>query len=166
MFILGIYLDSVLFNRLNINGIRPDAVMALIASYGLLAGSLKGALAGAAAGLVFDVLFSGMVGPSAIGYMLCGAIGGLFYQKYYADNLIIPALVAAAGSLIKDNIMAVARTASGAHIDYFNVLATYMLPCMLMTMALCMIIHNIIKRILTGQVRSSRKSANQIGGEK
>ena len=42
----GLYLDSVLFARVNISGIRPDAIMALTASLGVLLGMKKGALFG------------------------------------------------------------------------------------------------------------------------
>ena len=42
----GLYLDSVFFARVNISGIRPDAIMALTASLGVLLGMKKGALFG------------------------------------------------------------------------------------------------------------------------
>mgnify|MGYP000050946274 CR=1 FL=1 len=97
----GLYLDSVFFARVNISGIRPDAIMALTASLGVLLGMKKGALFGLIMGLIADVLYSPMVGLSAMGYMFAGLLGGAFYQKYYADNIIIPALVAAVGAIFK-----------------------------------------------------------------
>ena len=61
----GLYLDSVFFARVNISGIRPDAIMALTASLGVLLGMKKGALFGLIMGLIADVLYSPMVGLSA-----------------------------------------------------------------------------------------------------
>ena len=48
----GLYLDSVFFARVNISGIRPDAIMALTASLGVLLGMKKGALFGLIMGLI------------------------------------------------------------------------------------------------------------------
>lgn len=66
---------------MNISGIRPDAIMALTASLGVLLGMKKGALFGLIMGLIADVLYSPMVGLSAMGYMFAGLLGGAFYQN-------------------------------------------------------------------------------------
>ncbi len=157
----GLYLDSILFAKININGIRPDALLALVAGMSLLLGSKKGAVLGLVCGLVADVLYARMVGISAIGYMVCGAAGGMFYQKYYADNLVIPALIAAAGALFKEHVMALAAWLSGAAFSYFTVLATYMLPCMLMTVALTIPVHVLMKRAFAQQLRSDRRTMRE-----
>lgn len=157
----GLYLDSILFVKVNLNGIRPDALLALVAGMSLLLGSKKGAVFGLVCGLVADVLYARMVGLSAIGYMVCGAAGGAFYQKYYADNLVIPALIAAAGALFKEHVMALAAWLSGAAFSYFTVLGAYMLPCMLMTVALTIPVHVIMKRAFAHQLRSERRAMRE-----
>lgn len=70
--LIGIYLDSILFCRLNISGIRPDALLAVVVSAGVLLGSVKGGLLGVGIGLFMDVLFGKCVGLSAIAYMVAG----------------------------------------------------------------------------------------------
>ena len=75
--LIGIYLDSILFCRLNISGIRPDALLAVAVSAGVLLGSVKGGLLGVGIGLFMDVLFGKCVGLSAIAYMVAGAAGGM-----------------------------------------------------------------------------------------
>ena len=50
--------------------------MALTASLGVLLGMKKGALFGLIMGLIVDVLYSPMVGLSAMGYMFAGLLGG------------------------------------------------------------------------------------------
>jgi len=163
----GLYLDSVLFVRVNLNGIRPDALLALVAGMSLLLGSKKGALLGLICGILADVLYARMVGPSAIGYMVCGAAGGFFYQKYYADNLVIPTLIAAMGALFKEHVMALAARLSGAEFSYFAVLGAYILPCMLMSAALTAPVHVIMKRVYAGQQRRERRTMrerSQTGG--
>ncbi len=157
----ALYLDSIFFVKINLNGIRPDALLALVAAMSLLLGSKKGALFGLVCGLIADVLYSRMVGLSAIGYMVCGALGGLFYQKYYADNLVIPALVAAVAALFKEHVMALAAKLSGAEYAYFTVLGAYIIPCMLMTVALTMPVHVLMKHIFSGRIRNEKRAMRE-----
>ncbi len=154
--VLSLYLDSIFFARVNLAGIRPDVMLALIASLGVILGGKPAAILGACVGLIADILYSRFLGLSAIGYMVAGAVGGLFYQKYYADNIIIPALVAIVGAFLKENVMAIAARLSGAEFSYFGVLASYILPCMLFTGLLCMPFHMAMKRLLAGQIRGER----------
>lgn len=154
----ALYLDSVFFPKVNLGGIRPDALLALVAAMSLLMGSTKGAVLGLALGLIADVLYARMVGLTAIGCMVCGAAGGFFYQKYYADNLVFPALIAAAGALFKEHVMALAARLSGADFSYFHVLGSYILPCMLMTVALSIPVHALMKRLYAGQIRTEKRA--------
>lgn len=152
----GLYLDSVFFARVNISGLRPDAIMALTASFGVLLGMKGGAIFGLTVGIIADILFAPMVGLSAMGYMFAGLLGGAFYQKYYADNIIIPALVAACGAIFKECIMAVASALSGASFSFFGILGAYILPCALLSAAMCMPLHAIMRRALAGQLKTER----------
>lgn len=161
----GLYLDSVFFARVNIAGIRPDAVMAMAASLGVILGMKPGAIIGLVTGLVADILFSPRVGLSAIGYMAAGLVGGFFYQKYYADNIIIPAAVAAVGALFKECIMAAAARLCGARFDFFGLLGSYILPCALFTALVCMPFHAVMRRLLAGQLHPDRARELQ-GGAK
>ncbi len=156
--LVGAYLDSILFARLNIDGIRPDALLAVIVSAGVLLGSVKGGLLGLGAGLFMDVLFGPCVGLSAIAYLLAGAAGGLFYQKFYADNVIVPAAVAAASALLKEHIMMLAVRLSGGTFSYPELLGAYVLPCMLLSVALTMPVHVLLKRALARQVRTEHRA--------
>ena len=153
---VGLYLDSVFFAKVNISGIRPDVLMAMAASLGVLLGMKNGAIIGLCTGLIADILLSPRIGLSAMGYMFAGWIGGIFYQKYYADNIIIPALVALAGAIFKECVMAVASALSGARFSFFAVLGTYIIPCALLSAAVCMLFHAIMRRALASQLKVER----------
>ncbi len=156
--LIGIYLDSILFCRLNISGIRPDALLAVVVSAGVLLGSVKGGLLGVGIGLFMDVLFGKCVGLSAIAYMVAGAAGGMFYQKFYADNVIVPAGVAAVSALLKEHIMMLAVRLSGGTFSYAEMVGAYVLPSMLLTVALTMPVHVLLKRALARQVRTEHRA--------
>lgn len=157
--LIGIYMDSIFFNMVNISGVRPDVLLAIIASLGVLGGSRKAGIIGLCVGLFMDVFFNKYVGLTAISYMLTGVVGGFFFQKFYADNLVIPSAVAGAMAFVKDNIMALSHTIGGVNYDYLNIMLAYILPCALFTAAVCIPIHIILKRATARQVRVEHRSA-------
>ncbi len=159
MILIGIYLDSILFSRLNIGGIRPDALMSVVVSAGVLLGSMQGGLIGLGVGLFMDVLFGKFIGLSAMSYMAAGMVGGLFYQKFFADNVIVPAAVAAAGALLKEHIMMLAVLLNGGTFSYGAMLGGYVLPCTVLTLALEMPVHVLLKRGLARQVHAEHRSS-------
>lgn len=91
-----------LFTNVNIFGIRPDAILALIVSIGVLLGGLPASIIGLGVGLMMDVFFNKIVGLSAIAYIVAGIAGGIFYKKFYADNVIIPAATAVVSTFSKN----------------------------------------------------------------
>lgn len=151
--LLGVFLDSVLFARLNLMGLRPDCLLAIMVSLGLLLGQQAGMLLGLGAGLLVDVLFGRVVGLSAMAYMLAGAAGGLFYKKFYADNIIVPSVTAAVCALGKEHLMALTVRLMGGSFGYFEMFFTYMLPCALLTGGFCALAHLLLKPTLQRQVK-------------
>lgn len=88
--IIGMYLDSVLFAKVNIAGVVPDCVLVVIVCMGIQLGATEAAAVGCAAGLVIDILFGKAVGINAIAYMVAGSVGGIFYKKYFAGQYDYP----------------------------------------------------------------------------
>ena len=78
--LVALYLDSFLFARFHLFGIRPDCLLALLVSLGVLLGQSDGLILGLVAGLLSDVLFGRAVGLGAVAYMLAGVAGGFFYK--------------------------------------------------------------------------------------
>lgn len=151
--VIACYLDSILFQRLNIYGVRPDALMAVVCSLGVLMGSLQAGTIGLAAGLFMDICFNKMIGLGAACYMAVGIAAGLFYHKFYADNCIIPAVTAAVASLLKELLMAIALVLYGVKYNFALMLVQYILPAALMTGVLCALVHLLLKPALTRQVK-------------
>ena len=155
--IICIYLDSVLFNRINIANAKPDALIALMASLGVLIGGLKAGSIAVAVGLFFDCLFEKYIGLSAIALLLTASLGGMLYEKYYADNIIMPAVVACIGTLIKNILFAAAAALNGADFSIFSVFASYILPSTLLTVAFNVPAHVVLKRLTRGQLRGEHR---------
>lgn len=146
--IAAFYLDTMFFNFVNLYGIRPDLMLAVVVSVGVLAGPAPAAAIGFGIGLLADIMFNKIVGLTALTYMLAGAAGGLFYRKFFADNLIIPTVTTMVCSFVKEHILMFAALLAGARPPYFLTLLTYILPCLLLTGGSCALIHLFFKHAL------------------
>ena len=141
-----VYLDSFLFNRFNLYGVRPDTLLAATAAMGVLFSNLPAMITGGAAGLLMDVLFNKAVGLSAAAYIVTGALAGSFFKKFYADNPVIPALTAAICAFLKEHVSALFLLIAGGRFPYVDMLFGYILPCALATGGFCVLIYLILKR--------------------
>ncbi len=146
--LLAFYLDTVFFTTLDLRGIRPDVMLAAAVSLGVLIGPFPAAAIGAVMGLIADIFFNKIVGLSALTYMLSGIAGGLFYRKFYADNLIIPTVTAMVCSFLKEHLFLLAVLIKGSRPPYFLTFASFILPCLLLTGGACFLIHLFFKHAL------------------
>lgn len=150
--LVAIGLDTLLFHQVNLFGVRPDALLCVIAVYGVLNGPGYAALAGLAAGLFMDVFFGRMVGLYAACYLAVGMVAGQFYRKFYADNVIVPSVVAAVGAFVKESAVAVAALLTGSRFGFFSALVEYIIPSALMSGIMSILLYWVSKRALSGQM--------------
>ena len=147
--VISVYFNSILFNFIPIPGLRADMVMAVIVSLGMLTGTAPAAALGVIAGLFIDILFNRFVGPSALGYILGAAAGGIFFNKFYADNFVIPPAAAAVAVFAKEHLMLFVSLAYKHNMtSYGLILLTHILPKTLLTAGLCALVHLIFKKTL------------------
>lgn len=145
---VAFYLDTTFFNLVNLYGIRPDVMLAVVVSLGFLLGSAPAAAVGFGLGLLADIFFNKIVGLTALTYMLTGVAAGFFYRKYYADNLIIPTVTAAVAAFVKTHVFLLAVAIAGARPGYFLTLAAYIIPVSLVTAGAEALIHLLLKKTL------------------
>ncbi len=157
----AMFMDSVIFAKFNILGVVPDCVLAVVVCVGILMGTMDAGLAGCIAGLIIDVLFGKAVGVNALAYMISGMVGGIFYKKYFADNIFIPIATVAVCAFLKENFMAVVTGFIGGSFSYFEMLATYIIPSAVFTAVLCMPVHIYLKPRL---LQSSKKRYDRSAG--
>ena len=145
------------------NPAATDCVLVVIVCMGIQLGATEAAAAGCAAGLVIDILFGKAVGINAIAYMVAGSVGGIFYKKYFADNMIIPVLTVGVCAFLKENLMAILTRMVGGRFSYFGMLITYMVPSALMSAALCIPAHALLKpRLMLSAKKRYDRSAGGI----
>lgn len=147
--IMAVYLDSILLNIICVFDFRPDMLLAVIVSMGVLIGGMPSAAIGIGVGLVVDVLFNKYIGLSALCLMAGGLVGGAFFGKFYADNVIVPSVTAAVLAFLKEHIFLIVSLLRGANIaGYMITLAAYIIPSALLTGGVCALVHFILKKTM------------------
>ncbi|MDR1619323.1 MAG: rod shape-determining protein MreD [Clostridiales bacterium] len=151
-----LYLDSILFARLFTFDILPSALLAATVSLSILNGPRPGALFGGITGLLLDMLANTRLGFSAAMFVGAGLAAGFFQKKYYADNIVVPALTASVLFFIKELIMAAAASIGGGRFSIAAVLLRSILPGAVCCGALCALFHLVLKPLMARQVKRRR----------
>ena len=141
-------LNGMIFSRVTIAGVRPDMIMALTVSLGILIGSARTQLICGAIGLVLDINAGRFIGLNTAIYLTAGLVAGLFFRKFYTDNVVFPSIVAAALTLFREIVYALFALFTGAHFNLAVMVFAYMIPCAVFTGVMTIPIYLIQKPLL------------------
>ncbi len=104
--------QTTLGESLALSGVPPDLLFVWTATVGLLSGAHAGALAGFASGVLEGSLKQTWIGAFAISKALSGLAAGFLATKMFRENLLVPALAAAALTALNEGVfLLIARTA-------------------------------------------------------
>ena len=117
LFLLSIILQSTLLHFFKIGGVKPDLLLIVVILSAVLNGKKTGAGVGFAYGLLEDILVGKYIGLQALTKMLTGYIVGSLERKVFPDNVLVPVVVGAAGTLIYNLLLFIALFITGS----FNV---------------------------------------------
>lgn len=83
-------LQSTVFQSLSFNGIVPNLLIVLTASYGFMSGEKCGLIVGFFCGLLCDIFFGDVIGFHALIMMYIGYLNGKFSGGFYPEDIILP----------------------------------------------------------------------------
>lgn len=83
-------LQSTVFQSLSFNGIVPNLLIVLTASYGIMSGEKWGLIVGFFCGLLCDIFFGDVIGFHALIMMYIGYLNGKFSGGFYPEDIILP----------------------------------------------------------------------------
>lgn len=75
---------------IQIAGVMPNLVMAVVVSYSVLEGRYKGGLVGLLSGLMQDILFCRVWGFYSALYFLCAVCSASWLTKVHRKNMLVP----------------------------------------------------------------------------
>jgi rod shape-determining protein MreD len=91
--VLVVLLQLSFFSRLDVFGVSPDALPALVVCFGLLGGSMSGAVVGFSAGLLLDSLLVSALGATSLVLLGTGYLAGLFRERFEIHSSLVPPLL-------------------------------------------------------------------------
>jgi rod shape-determining protein MreD len=91
--LISFLLQSTLLARFSIGGIRPNLILIVVATVGLMLGRRFGMISGFIGGLVVDIFFGGIIGIYALLYMYIGYLNGLFRKVLFPGDFKLPILL-------------------------------------------------------------------------
>lgn len=93
-------------------------------------------------------------------YMIFGFVGGLFNQIYYSDDNFLPIIMIGAGDLIYGICMYIVYGLLQNHMHILFYIRTIILPEMVYTVAVGLILHQILLRINDWLEKNNKGSAD------
>ncbi|HEX3015082.1 MAG TPA: rod shape-determining protein MreD [Desulfobacteria bacterium] len=93
LYVLGLVLQSTLFNFLKVGGVKPDLVLLLVIYFAFTNGPVKGALLGLGLGLLEDFFIGYYFGMNALALLVSGFVAGWFETVMYKENIFIALFV-------------------------------------------------------------------------
>ena len=93
---LTVIAQCVLFQIFEIGSIKPNLLLIVTVSFGLMRGRMSGLWTGFFCGLAVDIFFPGQIGLQALIYMWIGYLCGYLYRIFYDDDIKMPLLLVCA----------------------------------------------------------------------
>lgn len=131
--LVGFVLQTTVFPSIPTWGLRLDLLMMCAVVYAIYGGRYAGGAMGLVSGLLIDVFFGSAIGVRALPYMLLPMMAGVLHRKYFADNLIVPALAVFLSVLIKELILGLIAMVFRIQTPLPLVLGRYVLPSAALT---------------------------------
>lgn len=111
--LIGLILQSTVFNSIAIAGVKPDFILILVIFYSIIRGNQKGAAVGFLLGLIEDVYLGRFIGMNALAKGLTGFAAGILTRGAFSDNLFVPIITTFLGTLLNGFIFLVLGKTAG-----------------------------------------------------
>ncbi|MGI6113101.1 MAG: rod shape-determining protein MreD [Mahellales bacterium] len=140
-------IQSTIFPHIEVAGVMPNSLIAIIVSLSLLNGSFVGALAGFFGGLLQDIFFSGAIGINALIYLLIGWSVGLAHEKVYSERFFMPTLFIFSSTVVYELYMLIVVFFYRYDINIYHIFMKIILPGAIYTSIIGVIIYNYIFKL-------------------
>lgn len=98
--IITLCLQSSYMKFIEIRGIAPNIIIALIVSYSIIRGKKEGAILALFIGITHDIMYGKVIGCYSLIYFYIGYFSGYFNKHFYEDNYLLSVLLISLCDLI------------------------------------------------------------------
>jgi rod shape-determining protein MreD len=105
LLILALVLQATIVPLVSINGIRPDLLLIIVVSSGLLLGKEQGVGMGFFSGLLQDLASGNIFGLNVLSKMATGFVAGSLERNVFKENVLLPVLGTVLATVFNSAIM-------------------------------------------------------------
>ncbi|MCD7818916.1 MAG: rod shape-determining protein MreD [Lachnospiraceae bacterium] len=147
LIILCVLLQATVCPMIAIGEIKPNLLIILTVSFGLMCGRQQGMLIGFFCGLLTDISFESILGFNALIYLWVGYFSGYFYRIFYDDDIKTPLLLISVCDLVYGIVQYVFRFFIRGRLQFSFYLGRIILPEVVYTLILTIVCYQIFYRI-------------------
>ena len=162
LILLTAFLQCFLFQSFEIASIKPNLLVILTVSFGLMRGKKSGLLVGFFSGLTLDLIVPGQIGLQALIYMWIGYLAGFTYRIFYDDDIKTPLLFVCLGDLIYNMYIFVFTFMLRGRIHFFYYLRRIMIPELLYTLIITIVIYRFFYWVNRQLTKTDKRSIDSL----
>ncbi len=147
LILVSILLQSTVCQMISIASIKPNLLIILTVSFGLMRGRKEGMMTGFFCGLLTDIFFESVIGFNALIYLWVGYFSGYFYRIFYDDDIKTPLFLISVSDLAYGIIQYGFMFLLRGRIHFFYYLGRVILPEVVYTLILTIICYRILYNI-------------------
>ena len=156
LIVIFLLLQCTVCPMIAIASIKPNLLIILTVSFGLMRGCREGMTIGFFCGLLTDVFFESVLGFNALIYMLVGYCSGYFYRIFYDDDIKTPLFLISISDILYGIIQYGFRFLLRGRIHFFYYLGRVILPEMFYTLILTIVCYRILYSINRSLLRADK----------
>ena len=144
LIIISFLLQTTLFQNIRIAGILPNLMFLIVVSISFLNGVYYGMTVGIIVGMLFDFLYSSLIGINMLAFLLIGYFCGIFSRLYRRGNYFIPLVMISISELIYGIITYVTDFLLRGRLNIGYYIGKVMLPELVYTVVLGIFIYGLL----------------------
>ena len=133
--------QCLLFQVFEIASIKPNLLLIVTISFGLMRGRTSGLLTGFFSGLALDIMFPGQLGMQALIYMWIGYLSGYCYRIFYDDDIKTPLMLVTLGDLVYGLYIYIGTFLIRGMTGFFFYLGRIIIPELLYTIMMTILLY-------------------------
>lgn len=154
-------LECTMFSNLSFASITPNLLIVVTSSFGFMRGKREGMTVGFICGLLFDIMFSDLIGFYTLIYTVLGYANGFFRKIFYADDIKLPLILIAASDFIYGNMVCLFMFIMRSRFHYFYYLKNIIIPELIYTILVTLILYSVILHINNKLETDEQRSASK-----
>ena len=121
--VVSLLIQATLLPLVAVGGVKPDLLLLVVVSSGLLLGREHGVGMGFFAGLLQDLASGNIFGANVLSKMATGFVAGSMERKVFKENVLLPVLAVMAATVFNGAVMLAVMAILGMGVEWSASLA-------------------------------------------